>query len=251
MDKNLIKMMLSPPEILNSKKVLCIQPHPDDNEIGMGATIKLLSDRGCEIHYLTITDGRLGTKDPGLNPEELVKIRKLELKKAGKILGCSKFFNFNYPDGSLYDIPELAKKIAILIRENRYDAIFTPDPYNSYEGHNDHIVTGKATCQAFISSNLSKYPENTTTAPWQASAICFYFTSKPNTLIDIENNFEFKFKAIAEHKSQMDAETLDLFRIYFENKSHELGKKLNCNQAEDFKVLGPLHLHCFPEADTI
>jgi len=251
MDENLIKMMLSPPEILNSKKVLCIQPHPDDNEIGMGATIKVLSDKGCEIHYLTITDGRLGTQNPELTPEELVEIRKLELQEAGKMLGCSKFFNFNYPDGSLNDIPELAKKIAILIRENHYDVIFTPDPFNAYEGHNDHIVTGKAACQAFISSNLNSYPENTTTKPWQAKAIGFYFTSKPNTIIDIKNNFELKFKAIGEHKSQMDNNTLSLFRTYFENKSYELGKKLGCKQAEDFKILGPLHLHCFPEADAI
>jgi len=251
MNQDLINMMLRPPEILNSKRVLCIQPHPDDNEIGMGATIKVLADRGCEIHYLTVTDGRLGTQDPEITPEKLVATRKVELQKAGKMLGCSKFFNFNYLDGSLKDIPELAKKIAILIRENQYDAIFTPDPYNTYEGHNDHIVTGKAACQAFISSNLNKYPENTTTKPWQTAAICFYFTSKPNTLIDIGDNFEHKFKAIAEHKSQMDTNTLELFRIYFENKSRKLGEKLGCKQAEDFKVLGPLHLHCFPEADTI
>ena len=31
-----VAALLAPPDILKSKCALCIQPHPDDNEIGMG-----------------------------------------------------------------------------------------------------------------------------------------------------------------------------------------------------------------------
>ena len=41
-----VAALLAPPDILKSKCALCIQPHPDDNEIGMGGTIAALAARG-------------------------------------------------------------------------------------------------------------------------------------------------------------------------------------------------------------
>ena len=46
-----VSAFFAPPEILGAKRALCIQPHADDNEIGMGGTIAALAARGCEIHY--------------------------------------------------------------------------------------------------------------------------------------------------------------------------------------------------------
>lgn len=31
-----VSAFFQPPEILTARRALCIQPHPDDNEIGMG-----------------------------------------------------------------------------------------------------------------------------------------------------------------------------------------------------------------------
>ena len=45
-----VSAFFAPPEILGAKRALCIQPHADDNEIGMGGTIAALAARGCEIH---------------------------------------------------------------------------------------------------------------------------------------------------------------------------------------------------------
>ena len=60
-----INAFLSPPDILSCRRVLCIQPHPDDNEIGMGGIIARLAQLGCEIHYLTVTNGEMGCNDLG------------------------------------------------------------------------------------------------------------------------------------------------------------------------------------------
>ena len=54
-----ISAYFMPPEIRNAKKALCIQPHPDDIEIGMGGTAAALAARGCQLTYLTITNGDL------------------------------------------------------------------------------------------------------------------------------------------------------------------------------------------------
>ena len=129
--------------------------------------------------------------------------------------------------------------------------IFCPDPWAQYEAHNDHIVTGRAAAQAFISSSLSRYPRETQTAPWQADAIAFYFTQKPNTVIDVTQTFETKFAAMAEHRTQLNEELLGLYRIYFSMQGQKLAEGKDFALGEGFKVLGPLHMHCFVEAPEI
>ena len=42
-------------------RVLAIAAHPDDIEFGMGGTLLLLGQAGCEIHYLNIADGSGGS----------------------------------------------------------------------------------------------------------------------------------------------------------------------------------------------
>ena len=44
-----VAALLAPPDILKSKCALCIQPHPDDNEIGMGGTVAVLAQAGCRV----------------------------------------------------------------------------------------------------------------------------------------------------------------------------------------------------------
>ena len=80
------------PDLESCKRILCIQPHPDDNEIGAGGTIAKLADKGCEIFYLTATDGRLGTSDPSISPLDLIKTRDAELKAAAGVLGAQKVY---------------------------------------------------------------------------------------------------------------------------------------------------------------
>ena len=44
-----ISAYFMPPEIRNVKKALCIQPHPDDIEIGMGGAVAALAAEGWSI----------------------------------------------------------------------------------------------------------------------------------------------------------------------------------------------------------
>lgn len=246
-----ISAYFMPPEIRNAKKALCIQPHPDDIEIGMGGTAAALAARGCELTYLTITNGDLGDSTGKLDFSEIAALRRKETEAAGRVIGASDFLFYGLPDGSLSDIPSLAGRIAETVRVLQPDVIFCPDPWAQYEAHNDHIVTGRAAAQAFLSSSLSRYPRDTQTAPWQAGAIAFYFTQKPNTVIDVTETFETKFAAMAEHRTQLSEELLGLYRIYFSMQGQKLAEGKGFALGEGFKVLGPLHMHCFVEAPLI
>ena len=89
------------------------------------------------------------------------------------------------------------------------------------------------------------------TQPHAASAIGYYFTAQPNTVVDISAVFEKKFEAIALHDSQMDAQTLAMYRVYFGMKGKELAAGKNFALGEGLKVLSPLHAHCFVDAARI
>ena len=206
-----VSAFFAPPEILGAKRALCIQPHADDNEIGMGGTIAALAARGCEIHYLTVTNGDLGAQAGPYDPEHLADTRRAEAEAAGRALGASVFHWFDEPDGSLEHIPALAGRIAELIRTVQPDVVFCPDPWAMYEAHQDHVVTGKAAAQAFLSASLAQYPRGTATAPWQPGAIGFYFTQNPNTVVDVTDTFETKFSAMALHQRTAPGSVPHLF----------------------------------------
>ena len=190
-----------PPSIKTLKKALCIQPHPDDNEVGMGGIIAHLVARGCEIHYLTMTDGSLGAPDESYTPERLAAARKEEAEASGRFLGASKFFWLNHEDGTLNDVPALAAQIAELIRSEKYEAVFCPDAWLPYEAHNDHVTTGRAAAQAVLMSGLPNCPRGTKTTQHQPSAIGFYYTAKPNTVVNVSKTFQKKMDALALHKT--------------------------------------------------
>ena len=246
-----VAALLAPPDIMKCKRVLCIQPHPDDNEIGMGGIIAKLAENGCEVHYLTVTNGDMGNKDPNATPEETAAIRRKETEAAGKHLGAAAFHYLDHGDGTLHDVHGLSVEIASVIRKVQPQAIFAPDPWLHYECHLDHEITGRAAANAFLMAPRFHFPDGGETTPCAVDAIGFYFTSKPNTVIDISDTFDQKFEAIALHDSQMDPQTLAVYRVWFSMLGQELAVGKDFPLGEGLKVLSPLHAHCFVKAEFI
>lgn len=246
----LISAMLKPPKIKNIKKAICIQPHPDDNEVGMGGVIAKLVKEGCEVHYITVTDGSLGLVNDSMTHEELKVVRQKEVEESGKLLGVNNFHYLNYQDGTLNDINKIAGEIGEIIRKIKPEFIFCPDPWLPYEAHQDHIITGKACAQSFISTWLYEYPLGTNTSPHRVKGIGFYHTNKPNTVVDITDTFDLQMKAIAMHKSQFDNKTLMLFSLYFKHKAKTAAVNEKFKLGCQIKVLGQNHLHCYVDAEN-
>ncbi len=231
-----VAALLTPPEILDKKCALCIQPHPDDNEIGMGGTVAALAAAGCKVCYLTVTNGDKGNKNPAATPAETAAQRHAEAIAAGEHLGVSEFYFLDHGDGTLNDVVGLSAEIGQVIAKVQPDIVFAPDPFLNYECHWDHVITGRAAANV---------------APHGAGAIAFYFTAAPNRVVDITDTFEKKFEAIAIHDSQMTPETLAMYRVYFGMKGQELAAGRGFALGEGFKVLGPLHCHCFVDAERL
>jgi LmbE family N-acetylglucosaminyl deacetylase len=237
-----------------AKKILCIQPHPDDMDISAGATLSMLSDLGIEINYLTVTDDSAGFKDAGA--DDLVRRqnqRKEEQTAAGNIIGVKDYYWLNYPDAGNWSQYDARNLIIKHIRMLRPDFIFTVDPWLMYEAHMDHIKTGHAASEALMLYNfpfIVTEPEiDTGFEPYDIKGIAFSFTAKPNVVIDAGNYRERKFMAIAEHKSQFTEESLGMLKMYDEMRCRNLAQGKGFESGEGFKVLHAQYmLHCFPEA---
>lgn len=243
--------LLAPPDIHTFRHILCVQPHPDDVEVGMGGIVAALADAGCRVTYLTVTNGDQGNVDPDAIPEETAATRRYEAEASGRFLGVSHFIFLEHGDGTLADVHSLSFEIAHVLREVKPDAVFTPDPWLPYEGHLDHIITGKAVSSAFQLCGRRSIGDSPRTEPYPVPAIGYYFTANPNTIVDITDLFERKMTAIAMHESQTDEATLLLFRAYFEMNGRQLGALKGYGLGEGVKLLSRLHTHCFVDAVSI
>lgn len=243
--KNVKRLLLPNLESVFEKcnAVLSIQPHPDDTDIAAGGTIAKLLKNGCQVVYVTVTDGGAGTTARNLSWESVASIRHREQESAAKILGVSELIWLNYRDSKLEPTMELRSRLITLIRRFKPDVILTVDPWLRYEAHPDHRATGIAVSEAFLLSgfpNVNHIDLVNGLEPHSPKFIAYYWSEKPNIYIDITEWIDIKFKAIVEHASQLSDEMVSLLKAVF----RLMGEKAGYEYAEAFKVLTPSALHC-------
>ena len=121
------------------KRALIIFPHPDDEALSCGGTIKLLQRQGAEVTLAVLTLGERGTKD-GSASKKLAKVRSAEMRKSAKILGVDKLILEDFGDGILATKESLLQKyVQKLLEDINPDLIITYDLSGLY-GHEDHIA---------------------------------------------------------------------------------------------------------------
>ena len=96
--------------------LLCISPHSDDAEIGLGGTLRLLGEKGRRVWVADLTRGELGSN---ATPDE----RWAEAGRATRTLGLTGRAQLQLPDGfvSAEDPDQLEQALINLVR-NAVDA---------------------------------------------------------------------------------------------------------------------------------
>lgn len=242
----MLEALMSGCRLMEYKNVLCIQPHPDDNEIAAGGTIAQLCHLGAKVTYLTVTDGRYGysrLQDADL----IVSVRRNEVIAAASLLGVQECRFLEYSDLGFADPRTMSTSIMEVIREVRPDVVLCADPWLHYEAHPDHIDAGLASIRA---SFMAQYPIGSGT-PWSVQAVAMYYTAKPNTWVDCTHWMDKKLDAIRCHQSQFGGEDWETVRAYLYKHMLSNGKRIEAAYAEAFKVLPLLLLHAIPEAENM
>jgi LmbE family N-acetylglucosaminyl deacetylase len=237
------------PDIFSAKRVLCIQPHYDDNDIGAGGTFAQLAKSGAEIFYLTVTDDLMGVVDASLSKEAALKALERDQLAAGKIIGVKEQILLNYPDAGEYNYFDLRRDLLKYIRLLQPDFIFTCDPWLTYEAHHDHIQTGHAAAEAVLFSGLPRIPSSDPAVDaaykeHSINGVGFYYSREPNQIVDITSTWETKVAAIRSYATQIPSDDADQLVMAFQFKSQQICAGKDFQYGEPFKVLHPRALHC-------
>lgn len=237
------------PDIFSAKRVLCIQPHYDDNDIGAGGTFAQLAKNGTEVIYLTVTDDLAGVVDASLSREAALQSLASDQQKAGAIIGVKEQILLDYPDAGEYNYFALRADILKYLRLLQPDFVCTCDPWLTYEAHHDHIQTGYAVAEAVLFCGLSRIPSSdpAVDAAYRGHAINgvgFYYCREPNQILDVTSAWETKTAAIRCYVTQIPENEADQIITALQFKSVQICEGKDFQLGEPFKMLHPRALHC-------
>lgn len=220
--------------------LLAFGPHPDDLEIGMGATIAHHVARGLRVGLCDLTRGEMGSNG---TPEE----RMREADAARAVLGADWRVNLGLPDRHLADVREQVLPVVELIRAARPSVIALP---HWGDRHPDHTAACTLVTAAAFSSGLRRYEANG--EAWRADWLVHYFINtpaEPSFVIDVSDFYEIKQRALACHASQFAPRgeaatatrlTSPLFAQLVESRDAQFGALAGVRWAEGFVVREPI-----------
>ncbi len=180
--------------------VLVIAPHPDDEILGCGGTIRKLSSSGMNVKVLIATRGK-----KELYSEERINNVRNEALNAHKILQVSetRFLDFPAPDLDRVSIAELSTAIKNVIEEFKIETIFLPHRGDIHHDHkaifNAGLVAARPV-QNFPVKKIYSY-ETLSETEWAAPFGDDVFI--PDYYINITNEISSKLEAMKCFKSQL------------------------------------------------
>jgi len=180
--------------VAQTRPVMVLAPHPDDETFGCGGTIRMLTESGVAVDVAFMTRGEQGL-EAGLaatadSSRQMAEVRTREAHAACAVLGVRNVLFLGGCDTRLAEQPELALAIAQLLQTDGYQRVFCPWPQDA---HDDHRATFGLLCSAVR-------PNHFTTSFW------LYEVWKPlpaNTYVPIDNTIDAKRWAMEQYQSQM------------------------------------------------
>ncbi len=249
----IVKAAAPLPKITEYQRYLFIGPHPDDIEVGAGATAARLAAEGKRICFLICTDGRYGTDeiaDP-VAPEELAERRRNEALSSAAMLGVKDVRFLNFCDGGFYAVDEMIASVAEVIGDFQPDVVFAPDPDVSSECHIDHLNVGRAAKQLALFSENSGIMERYGAGTASVQLLALYMTAKVSQYVGTTGYMEKQLSALFDcHNSQFPAgsSSAKSIRTYLKLRATDFGVRSRHKTAEGFRILDRTRMHCLPEA---
>ena len=240
------------PQVESFDRYLFVGPHPDDIEIGAGATAAKLAAVGKQVCFLICTDGRYGLEHAPQNttPEALIELRRAEAIASAKALGVEDVRFLDFSDGGFYDFEALVKAMAKVVGDVKPEMILAPEPDVISECHVDHRRVGEAAKRLVFFAPFPEIMARFSAEPAAVKTLAFYMTARPNRFVKIRGLLKPQLDAILCHRTQFspDSEAFQSVAMYLKLRAADFGLRSFKGQAEGFRVLDQTHMHCLPEA---
>lgn len=238
-------------------EAMVIGAHPDDADVGAGATSALWVRQGQKVVWVIMTDGTEGSEIPGFNATELMHQREREQRKACEVLGIQAVEFLRFPDGHLANTEVTRKALVRLMRQYRPRLVVTHDPEQriiapdpdeqpdatAYLNHPDHRATANILLDALFPAvgNPCAYRELLVEGllPYRVHEVYFFLSAKKNTYIDVSETMDLKVEALRCHSTQSNGEfsMTEWFVHYAAAMAREakVRKGLDMQYAEEFR----------------
>ena len=219
---------------------LAFGAHPDDVELGCGATIAKLVSQGKKVGIVDLTRGELGTRGSA-------EIRTKETNEASKILGITIRENMDFKDGFFRNDEEHQLKIIQVIRKYQPDFIFCNAPDDR---HIHHPKGSQLIVEASFLSGLTKiYTDDSSgnaQKQWRPKNIYHYIQWKnldPDFIFDVSGFHHTKMDAVKCYSSQFydpkskEPETpisTKNFMNFVQSRANDFGRLIGVEHGEGF-----------------
>jgi bacillithiol biosynthesis deacetylase BshB1 len=227
--------------------VLVFGAHPDDAELGAGATIAAEVAKGKKVGVIDLTRGELGTRGTA-------ETRDQESAEAGRILGLTVRENMQFQDGFFVNDKEHQLALIRQIRKYRPEVVLCNA---TDDRHIDHAKGSKLVSDACFLSGLIKIDtqlegEESWQDPWRPKQIYHYIQWKnlePDFLVDVSGFIHKKMEAIQAYRTQFhdpkseEPETPISSKNFLDSvlyRARDMGRLIGVEYAEGYTVERPL-----------
>jgi LmbE family N-acetylglucosaminyl deacetylase len=175
----------------------------------MGGTLFLLKEAGCDLHYMNLANGCVGSTE--LSREQTAVLRREEGRNAAKLVGAA-FHDSLTDDLDVFYTPELIKKATAVVRRIKPDIMLLPSPEDYME---DHMNTCRIGVTAAFCRGMPNYPTDPPVEPSYQDVVLYHALPYglkdglrrpivPDFYIDISSAIEEKQRMLSCHASQKE-----------------------------------------------
>ena len=216
--------------------ILAFGAHPDDVELGCGATIAKHVASGKKVGIVDLTRGELGTRGSA-------KIRDMEAEKSAKILGLELRKNMNFKDGFFNNDETHQLELVKVIREYQPNIVLCNAVYDR---HPDHSKASELVSHSCFLAGLRKI--ETGQEVFRPKAVYHYIQFKnidPDFVVDVSDFIEQKMSAVEAFSSQFynpdsnEPNTIISSKGFLDSvryRAADLGRLSGVDYAEGFTV---------------
>ena len=203
-----------------------ISAHPDDEVVGMGATIKKLSLTN-KIWLCVVSEGASAQ----YSDKKMIKVRRDACKKSSKILGISKIQFLDYPDMRLDSVShlEINKELEKIIRKLKPTIVYSPPSHDLNKDHQKVFESSLVVTRPLVSS--------------VKSLLCYELPGpvrepfRPTIYENVEKEFSYKIKAFKMYKSEVMNFPHPRSIEAIQNLAIQRGVESSLKKAEAFRLI--------------